>query len=336
MTLQVSSSPHIRDNSTTQRIMLDVVLALIPTMAVSAFVFGIQAILVILLTVVSALFFEYIARRVMNRYNSISDLSAIVTGLLLALNLPPTVPFWIPIIGAFVAIVIVKQMFGGIGNNFVNPAMASRVILMLSFPAFMTRWAIVADRLREYGLTHVTGDVLPGSDLIATATPLYLLQNKGSELPSYLALFLGAKGGTIGEVSILALAIGAGYLMLRKVISWHIPVSYIATVGVLVALGGQDPLYHILSGGLFLGAVFMATDYVTSPLTNKGKIIFGVGCGVVTALIRLFGGMTEGVSFSVLLMNILTPQIDRWTIPVPLGVSSKKTKAEGGAARAKG
>lgn len=339
MTLQVSSSPHIRDNSSTQRIMLDVVLALVPTIAVSIFVFGARALLIILLTVVSAVFFEYLARRVMQRYNSISDLSAIVTGLLLALNLPPTVPFWIPIIGAFVAVVIVKQMFGGIGNNFVNPAMASRVILMLSFPTFMTRWAIMADRLREYGITHVTGATaaVSGSDLIATATPLYLLQNESANLPSYLELFLGAKGGTIGEVSILALVIGAAYLMLRKVISWHIPVSYIASVGIMIALGGSDPLYHILSGGLFLGAVFMATDYVTSPLTNKGKIIFGIGCGVITALIRLFGGMTEGVSFSVLLMNILTPQIDRWTIPVPLGINGKKgKKSEGGAVRAKG
>lgn len=336
MTLQVSASPHIRDNSSTQRIMLDVVLALLPTIAVSIFVFGMQSLLIILLTVGSAVFFEYLARRVMKRYNSINDFSAIVTGLLLALNLPPTVPFWIPIIGAFIAIVIVKQMFGGIGNNFVNPAMAARVVLMLSFPTYMTRWAILAQRLHQLGLGGVIGDAVPGPDMIATATPLYLLQNPGTaDLPSYLELFVGAKGGTIGEVSILALAIGAGYLLLRRVISWQIPVSYIATVGILIAIGGQDPLYHILSGGLFLGAVFMATDYVTSPLTNKGKLIFGIGCGLITALIRLYGGMTEGVSFSVLLMNILTPQIDRWTIPQPLG-SIRQKKAKEGAASAKG
>ena len=335
MSLQVSASPHIRDNSSTQRIMLDVVLALLPTIAVSIFVFGTQSLLIILLTVVSAVFFEYLARRVMKRYNSISDLSAIVTGLLLALNLPPTVPFWIPIIGSFIAIVIVKQMFGGIGNNFVNPAMAARVVLMLSFPTYMTRWAIMAERLRQIGLGQA-GVAVPGPDMIATATPLYLLQNPGTaDLPSYFELFIGAKGGTIGEVSILALTIGAVYLLLRRVISWHIPVSYIATVGILIALGGQDPLYHILSGGLFLGAVFMATDYVTSPLTNKGKLIFGIGCGLITSLIRLYGGMTEGVSFSVLLMNILTPQIDRWTIPQPLGaIRQKKAKEE--AASAKG
>jgi len=304
--------------------MLDVIIALIPTLAASLYLFGERVLFVVLLTVLSAVLFEYLSRLVLKRYNSISDLSAIVTGLLLALNLPPTVPFWLPIIGAFVAIVIVKQMFGGIGNNFVNPAMASRVILMLSFPVEMTKWVISSTGSIPFG-----GAAGGNVDLVATATPLLQLQTgavKGS-FDYYLQLFIGNKGGCIGEVSILALLIGAAYLLIRKVISFHIPVVYIGTVALMMLLLGQDPMVHLLAGGLVLGAVFMATDYVTSPLTNKGKIIFGIGCGVITSLILVYGGMTEGVSFSILLMNILTPHIDRWTMPVPLG---------GGAVRAKG
>jgi len=324
MSLQVSSSPHIRDNSTSQRLMLDVIIALIPTLAASLYLFGERVLFIVIVTVLSAVLFEYLSRLVLKRYNSISDLSAVVTGLLLALNLPPTVPFWLPIIGAFVAIVIVKQMFGGIGNNFVNPAMASRVILMLSFPVAMTKWVVSSTGSIPFG-----GAAGGNVDLVATATPLLQLQTgvvKGS-FDYYLQLFIGNKGGCIGEVSILALLIGAAYLLIRKVISFHIPVVYIGTVAIMMLLLGQDPMIHLLAGGLVLGAVFMATDYVTSPLTNKGKIIFGIGCGVITSLIRVYGGMTEGVSFSILLMNILTPHIDRWTMPVPLG---------GGAVRAKG
>lgn len=323
MSMQVSSSPHIRDNSTSQRLMLDVIIALMPTLAASLYYFGERILFIVVVTTLSAVVFEYLSRIVLKRYNSISDLSAVVTGLLLALNLPPTVPFWLPIIGAFVAIVIVKQMFGGIGNNFVNPALASRVILMLSFPVAMTKWVVSTGHI-PFG-----GTAGNGVDLVATATPLLQLQTGAAQgsLDYYLQLFIGNKGGCIGEVSILALLIGAVYLLIRKVISFHIPVVYISTVGIIMLLLGQDPIIHILAGGLVLGAFYMATDYVTSPLTNKGKIIYGVGCGVITALIRVFGGMTEGVSFSILLMNIVTPHIDRWTTPVPLG---------GGVVRAKG
>jgi electron transport complex protein RnfD len=321
MTLQVSSSPHIRDNASTSRLMLDVIIALVPALAVSVYMFGLRSLLIVCLTTGSAVLFEYLSRLLMKRYNSISDLSAVVTGLLLSFNLPPTVPIWLPIIGSFVAIVIVKQMFGGIGQNFVNPALASRIILTLSFPAAMTRWAILAGRVAGHGITP--GDpVGEGTDLIATATPLYLIQagETGSAvMPGYLDLFVGYKGGCLGEVSVLALSIGVVYLLVRKVVSPWIPLTYIATVAAITAAFGQDPIYHILSGGLFLGAFFMATDYVTSPLSRKGKIIFGIGCGIMTAMIRLFGGMTEGVSFAILFMNILTPHIDRWTIPVPFG-----------------
>ena len=321
MMLQVSSSPHIRDNATTSRLMLDVIIALLPALGVSIYMFGLRSLLIVLLTTGTAILFEYLSRRMMKRYNSISDLSAVVTGLLLAFNLPPTVPLWLPVIGSFVAIVIVKQMFGGIGQNFVNPALASRIILTLSFPAAMTRWAILAGRVAGHGI-QPNGPIGDGTDLIATATPLYLVQagETGSTvMPNYLDLFIGFKGGCLGEVSVLALSVGLIYLLIRRVISPWIPLLYIATVAAITAAFGQDPLYHILSGGLFLGAFFMATDYVTSPLSRKGKIIFGIGCGLITSMIRLFGGMTEGVSFAILFMNILTPHIDRWTIPVPFG-----------------
>jgi electron transport complex protein RnfD len=310
--------------------MLDVVIALCPSLAVSIYMFGLRALMIVLLTIGSAVLFEYLSRRVMRRYNSISDLSAVVTGLLLAFNLPPTVPFWLPVIGAFVAIVVVKQMFGGIGHNFVNPALAARVVLVLSFPAAMTRWAILSGRAVGH-IDALPGAVPGGTDLIATATPLYLLQQPGGigniYLPDYLDLFVGFKGGCLGEVSILALSVGIIYLLIRKVITLWVPLPYVLTVALATTLVGQNPLYHILSGGLFLGAFFMATDYVTSPLSRKGKIIFGIGCGLMTALIRLFGGMTEGVSFAILFMNILTPHIDRWTIPVPFGGGVKRARS---------
>jgi Na+-translocating ferredoxin:NAD+ oxidoreductase subunit D len=328
--LQVSSSPHIRGRDDTRRLMLDVIIALCPTVIASVYMFGFRTLLVILIAVASAVGAEYLSRKVMKRYNSIGDLSAVVTGLLLAFNLPPTVPFWLPVIGSLVAIVVVKQMFGGIGQNFVNPALASRVIMTLSFPALMTTWAIQAGRALESGLIRQIGESVKGTDLIATATPLYLLQSAGGivqeGMPTYLQLFIGFKGGCLGEVSILALLTGALYLAIRKVITLDIPLTYLATVALMTFIFGQDPLYHVLSGGLFLGAFFMATDYVTSPLTRRGKLVFGFGCGLITGLIRLFGGMTEGVSFSILLMNILTPHLDRWTLPVPFGGGGRHAK----------
>lgn len=325
MMLQVSSSPHIRDNTTSRRLMLDVIIALIPAIAAAVWIFGSAAAIIIAVTTGTAVLFEFLSRLAMKRYNSISDLSAVVTGLILALNLPPTIPLWMAAVGSFVAIVIVKQMFGGIGHNFMNPAMAARVILTISYPAAMTRWAVLERRLGETAAQTAESVTKLGSDLVSTATPLYLLQND-SPMPSYLDLFLGIKGGCLGEISIAALTIGIIYLVIRKVITLWLPLTYVGTVALITFIGGQDPLYHILSGGLFLGAFFMATDYVTSPLTRRGKIIFGLGCGIITAIIRLFGGMTEGVSFSILFMNTLTPHIDKWTIPVPFGGGVKHAK----------
>lgn len=324
MHLQVSSSPHIRDNVTTQSIMRDVIIALVPAIIASGIIFGLRAVLVILVSVVSCLVFEYISRRIMKRDNTLSDLTAVVTGVLLAFNLPPTLPIYMVVIGAFFAIVVVKQMFGGLGNNFVNPALTARIILAIAFPNAMTNWS-VADGTFNFVRS------ISGIDLVSSATPLAILKSQGIEgaasLPSYLSLFLGDKAGCIGEVSILALAIGVIYMVSRKVITLWIPLTYIGTVLLITGLAGKDPLYELLAGGLFLGAFFMATDYVTSPVTRKGRIIFGIGCGLITAVIRLFGNMAEGVSFSILLMNIMTPHLDKFTAPKLFGEVKKHGKA---------
>ncbi len=322
MSLNVSSSPHLRDESNTKRIMLDVIIALIPALLVSIYFFGFRSLVVVAITVGFCVLFEYIARKLMKRDNTIFDLSAIVTGILLAYNLPPTIPLWVCAIGAFIAIGVVKQMFGGLGNNFVNPAIVARIVLSVSFPVQMYKWTMLSANASFFGNI---GDSITGSDLVSQATPLALLL-KDQSMPGYLELFIGSKGGCIGEVSVLALLLGGAYLMYRTVIKIWIPLSFIATTALIVGIAGKDPLYHILSGGLVLGAFFMATDYATSPLTTSGKIIFGIGCGAITALIRLYGGMVEGVSFSILLMNIVTPHIDNLTIPIPFGGGKKREK----------
>lgn len=322
MNLQVSSSPHIRENVTTFSLMRDVVIALVPSVIAAGILFGIRAVSVILVSVLSCVFFEYISRRIMKRENTINDLTAVITGILLAFNLPPALPYYMVVIGAFFAIVVVKQMFGGLGNNFVNPALAGRIILAIAFPTAMTSWTV------QKGSFDFLNS-LTGIDLVSSATPLAMAKNGVDALPSYLDLFLGNKAGCIGEISILALLLGAVYLVVRKVISLWIPLSFIGTVAILVALAGRDPLFHVLSGGLVLGAFFMATDYVTSPVTRRGRIIFGVGCGLITVLIRLFGNTAEGVSFSILLLNILTPHIDKFTEPKRFG-HMKEVKNEKG------
>lgn len=305
--LFVCSSPHLRDNVSTRRIMLDVIIALLPAMAAGIRYFGLRAALIVIVTTAAAVLTEYLMRRGLKREQTISDLSAVVTGLLLALNLPPSFPVWMAVVGAVVAIALIKQLFGGLGQNFMNPALGARVILLLAWSRQMTTW---------------TG---PMADAVTTATPLSVLKEGGTNVFSYIDMFWGKIPGCIGETSAFAILLGFLYLLLRKVISWRIPVVYTGTVAVLAwALGGKgmfagDPLYHILSGGLLLGAVFMATDYVTSPITAKGAIIYAVGCGVLTVLFRLYGNMPEGVSFAIILMNVVTPLIDRFTVPAVFG-----------------
>lgn len=302
--LIVSSSPHISAKKKTRDIMLDVIIALCPAAIASIILFGLDALLVIIVSIVTCVLAEYVCRKIMKRENTIGDLSAVVTGLLLALNMPSDIPLYVVVIGGLVAIVVIKQMFGGLGQNFMNPALGARVVLLVSFPTLMTSW------------------VEPlSADAVSTATPLALISaGTTEELPTYLEMFLGIRGGSLGETCILALLIGGIYLIARKVISPIIPVVYIAVVFIFSACLGQDPLMMIMSGGLFLGAFFMATDYVTSPLTNKGKVIYAIGCGIVTVLIRTYGSLPEGVSYSIILMNVLTPLIERWTMPKAFGV----------------
>lgn len=300
--LIVSPSPHQKSSMTTQKVMLHVIIALAPAIAASGIIFGLRAILLILLCAISCVFFEYLSRIVMKRSQTISDLSAIVTGILLAMNLPVTMPLWMAVIGSFVAIVIVKQLFGGLGQNFANPAIVGRIVLMLSFTTQMTTW--------------VKPFFYKTADLTTSPTPL---SSSIEILPSYKELFLGTTGGCLGETCALALLIGGLYLVVMKIISLSTPVAFIGSLAVLTFIAGGDPLYQILSGGVMIGAFFMATDYSTTPINNKGKIIFGIGCGAVTFLIRQYGSYPEGVSFSILLMNILTPYIDMATKTKPLG-----------------
>lgn len=317
--LIVSSSPHFNGRKTTQGIMLDVIIGLTPAMIASVVIFGLRAAAVILTCVASCILSEYIARRVMKRPQTVGDLSCVVTGILLALNLPVTIHPLIAVFGSVVAIVVVKQMFGGIGQNFVNPALTARIVLMNSFPAKMTHWTAAFD-------------YAAGADAVTTATPLASFwQNGGEGSPSYLELFLGAHGGCLGETCALAILLGGLYLIVRKVISPVIPVTYLATAAALSALLGRNPLVDLLSGGLLLGAFFMATDYTTSPLYWKGRIVFAVGCGVLTMLIREFGSLPEGVSYSIVLMNIMTPLIERAVKPRAFGKPKPEKKKKGGA-----
>lgn len=301
--LIVTSSPHVKSNTTTSTIMRDVIIALIPALIASNIIFGLRAGLVTAVCVASCVGFEYLSRKIMNKKNTISDLSAVVTGIILAFNLPSTMPLWMCVVGSFVAIVIVKQLFGGIGQNFANPAITARIVLLVSFGTQMTNWA--APKIQA------------AADAVTGATPM--AQLAAGETPNILNMFLGTTGGSLGETSALALLIGGIYLVYRKVINPIIPVAFIGTVFVFTAILGVNPLAQILGGGLFLGAIFMATDYSTSPVTNMGKLIFGIGCGLITVLIRVFGSYPEGVSFAILLMNILVPYIDKATKLKALG-----------------
>ncbi|PAB61385.1 RnfABCDGE type electron transport complex subunit D [Anaeromicrobium sediminis] len=305
--LIVSSSPHLRANESISKIMRDVVIALLPATLAGVYYFRMGAVKVILSAVIAAVLTEAAIQKISKKRVTINDWSAVVTGLLLAFNIPASAPWWLPAIGSIFAIFIVKQVFGGIGHNFMNPALAARAMLLASWPVQMTAW------------------VKPGTDAVSTATPLAIVggEASGQALPSFMDLIVGNVGGCIGETSAILLIIGGIYLVYRGVITPRIPVIYIATVAVMsFLLGGFDisyMVYQVFAGGLMLGAIYMATDYASSPVTEKGQIIFAVGCGFLTAIIRIYGGYPEGVSYSILLMNVATPLIEKYTRPRVFG-----------------
>lgn len=333
-TFDAAYQPQVRAKRGTREIMLDVIIALLPALVVGVWQFGAQALIPLAVSIVSCVFFEWAYRKLMKKPDSIGDLSAVVTGILLAYTLPANCQWWMPIIGAFFAIVVVKQLYGGIGKNFLNPALAGRAFLLASYALFMTTWV-------------VPSSLASTVDATTMATPLSYMK-AGVALPqeyfTYKSMFLGTMPGCLGEVSALALLIGGVYLLCRKVITWHIPVSFIGTVALLTLIFGskngdnythvQWMLDNLLSGGLLLGAFFMATDYSTSPVTAPGRIIYGVGCGALTVLIRVFGGFPEGVSFAILIMNCCAWMFDKHTQRRQFGVSREDVKAKKAAAKA--
>lgn len=323
----VTEAPHVRAHDGVRDIMLDVIIALMPALIAGTVVFGYRVAAVAAVCIGSCVFFEWLWCRLVKKPSSISDLSAAVTGLLLALNMPVTIPLWMPIIGSLFAIVIVKQFFGGIGHNFMNPALAARAFMLTSWAQAMTSWTVPFAKLSLGGKA--------AADAVSSATPLALLKSGRYEgMPTYLNLFLGNAAGCIGEVSALAILIGAAYLLYRRVIKLRVPLCFILTVFAITWIFGKngwftgDALRHILSGGVLLGAFFMATDYTTTPYTPKGQIIFGIGCGIITAVIRIWGAYPEGVSYSILLMNAATPLIDRYTAPKRFGTEGGKLNAK--------
>ena len=315
----VSSTPHIRSKESVQSIMRDVIIALVPATVMGIVYFGMKALLLIAISVASSVLFEMLYQKITKKTVTIDDLSAVVTGLLLALNMPVSASWWMPIVGSAFAIIIAKQLFGGIGQNFVNPALIARAFLLASYPTATTTWTVNGE---------------------TTATPLALLKTikdgaalTDLDLPSLTQVITGQGiGGCIGETCAIALVIGFIYLLARKVITWRIPVIYIAVVFILTAVfgrfGTRIPVYEIFTGGLFLGAIFMATDYTTSPMTAKGQIIFACLCGLITYLIRVYGGYPEGVSYSILISNLAVPLIDRFTVGKIFGALPKTKEAK--------
>ena len=305
MERKITCSPHIHSEETTAKIMWSVVISLIPAAIGSVYFFGVYALKIIGVSVISCVLTELLSQVIFRKKIRIFDGSAVITGLLFAFVLPPRIPLWMVSLGGFLAIFLVKELFGGLGFNIFNPALTSRAILLSSFPVEMTKFTVPLD----YRL-----------DAITTATPLAIIkENLNVHLPSYWQMFIGNRAGCIGETSILLLLIGGIFLLWRRVITWHIPVSYILTVAILSLIFRQDVLFQIMAGGLILGAFFMATDYVTSPITPKGKIIFGTGCGIITFLIRMKGGYPEGVCYSIIFMNMFVPLINRYTLPRKFG-----------------
>ena len=322
--LIASSSPHIRSNEDTRSIMLDVIIALLPAMGWSIYCFGIKALVLTLVSVVSCVFFEWAYRKLMKKSCMVGDLSAVVTGMLLSFVCPVDLPWWVIIIGAFFSIVVVKQLYGGIGCNFLNPALAGRAFLLASYATWMTTWAIPQIR----------------PDVTSAATPMTIMKEGTEEAFTTLMsnysigdMFIGKVGGSLGEVSALCLLVGGIYLLIRKVISWQIPVAYIGTVAILTLIAApagmdnvQYMLYNVFGGGLMLGAIFMATDYATSPVTKPGQLIFGIGCGLLTCFIRRFGSYPEGVCYSILIMNCTTWLLDKYIRPTIYGAAKKEKK----------
>ena len=323
-----TSSPHIRGNETTRSLMLDVVIAMVPALVAAVIVFGIRALTLTAVSVVACIFWEWLYRKILKKDQTVGDLSAVVTGMLLAFVCPVTLPYWMMILGDAFAILLVKQLYGGIGKNFVNPALAGRAALLACYATAMTTW--IDPSASKAGVLGV------GADIVTAATPMAMMKEGGlaavMETYDLQSMFVGNIGGSLGEVSALALLIGGIYLIARKVITWHIPVAYLGTVAVLTFLfpRGNDPLtfmlYNLLGGGLMLGAFFMATDYVTSPVTGKGRIVFGIGCGLLTVFIRYFGGYPEGVCYSILIMNCTTWLIDKYMRPARFGVVKGEKK----------
>ncbi len=328
-TFDASYQPQVRTRTDTSRIMLDVIIALVPAMAVAVYQFGFRVLALIAVSVVSCVFFEWGYRKLMKKPDSIGDLSACVTGILIAMVIPSSAPLWMPVVGAAFSIVVVKQLYGGIGKNFLNPALASRAFLMASWPVIMTTWAVPK--------------ALAGSiDATTMATPLSYMK-AGEALPdtfSYANMLIGNVPGCIGEISAVALLIGGAYLLVRKVISWRIPVAFIGTVAVITFIFPMNGAAHfdwmlsnVLSGGLLLGAIFMATDYSSSPVTLNGQLLYGFGCGALTVLIRYFGGFPEGVSYAILIMNLCAWAIDKGTRGRQFGVTKEDLKAAKKAAK---
>ena len=323
----VSASPHVRCDVTTRKIMRDVVIALLPATLFGIGFFGVRALIVILSTCAAAVLAEYIYQRAMKKPVTTGDFSALVTGLLIALNLPATAPIWLGMIGSVFAIIIVKQLYGGLGQNFMNPALAARCFLLISFTSRMTTFAI--DKVGK--VTAMNG--YAGVDGVSSATPLAVLKSTGDVAQvDIMKMLMGNIGGTIGETSVIAILLGGIYLLARKVISIKIPLVYIGTFTLFILLFGGHGFdwtflaAHLCGGGLMLGAFFMATDYVTSPITPLGKIIFGVLLGLMTGLFRIYGAGAEGVSYAIILCNLLVPLIERWTVPKPFGYVKEASK----------
>ncbi|MBR7033558.1 MAG: RnfABCDGE type electron transport complex subunit D [Clostridia bacterium] len=324
--LTVSPSPHLKSSETTRTVMLEVMIALTPALIWGIYAFGLRALLLTVVSIASCILFEAITQKILKRKITVSDLSAALTGMLIAMNMPVSVPIWIPVIASFFAIVVVKQLFGGIGKNIVNPAMAARVFVMISWAGQMTKNTAPGARFPLFG------SIKGGVDAVTAATPLASLKQGLLPRAGLLDLISGNVAGCIGEVSSALLILGGVYLLVRKIISWRIPVAFIGTVAILTFIFPQGGdrldfmLCEIFSGGLMLGAIFMATDYATSPISPTGRIVFGVGCGAITVLIRYFGGYPEGVSFAILIMNLLVWYIDNAFMPRRFGSELAKKR----------